>query len=131
MRTVLLLATVVGFLLTAYGLIQAYRGALRQVGVSEERLNESKRLRAEWRAAMKALGPEKTRAEADEVNARYAAMFEARGLLAPSYDNAPFQAAYEARHALRQAVEGARANLLWAGLGLVISTVASACSLYI
>ena len=131
MQTVLLVATVVGFLITAYGLIQAYRGAVRQVGVSDERLRESKRLFAEWRAETAALGRQFTEAQSEEMNARYAALFEERGLLTPSFGNAPFQAAFEARHAVRQAVEGARANLLWAGLGLVILTTASAWSLYV
>lgn len=131
MRTVLLTATIVGFLITAAGLVQAYRGAVRQVGVSEERLSEAKRLYSEWQAEARALGKRADAAKSAEVNARYAAMFDAREMLPPNYENAPFQAGFEARHALQQAVKGARVDLLWAAFGLTLSTVASAWSLYI
>lgn len=133
MRTVLFVATVVGFALTAWGIVEAYRGAVRAVRNSESRMKRRDELQAEWEAAVAAVprGSADFAETVQAVNVRYARLYKSEGLLAPSIENADRLYVHEVQHVLREAVEGARSNLLWAGVGLLISTVASAGALFV
>jgi len=129
MRTVLLVATVVGFVMTAGGIVLAYRGALQEVARSKARVARAFELWDDWHAESK-LAKERGD-DGNAVSAKYGALYEAEGITPPTWANGPFQGVMEAERIFSALVVGARANLIWAGVGLVISTAASAGSLFV
>lgn len=130
MQIVLAIATVLGFALTAGNIIAAYVGARKQLATEDERIATAGRLFTEEMAELKALS-ERTAETSTALHAKYKALYESHGLVRPSYDNLADLSAYESRRLVGVLLTASRGNLIWAGVGLLISTVASVVSLFI
>lgn len=117
-RTILLLATVGGALLAAGGLIAAYRSAKREykaAGVRVEAMGQlMKRLEADPKGDMEA----------------YRREFAEHDLEMPTWGNLVQLALFESRRLFGNIAAGSRSQLIVAGSGLLLSTFASAASLY-
>lgn len=131
-RAVFLIATIAGSLVTIYGLIAAYLAAKSESDDAAERVRKMKQLRGL---------EDRLRVEA-EVNGtigdRHEALirqskerYEAAGLIRPDYDNTVYLAAYESERLLGRVLTETKRDFIIAGVGLVISTFASAGSLFL
>lgn len=122
---------VLGLVLTVAGLALAYLGARKQLKLEDRRIDESRQLAGEERAAMDARKPEQVTAEySATIYERFEAQYAARDLIRPTYDNLPYLAAFEARRLAGIILDGSRGNLSWAGVGVILSTAASVWSLW-
>lgn len=128
MRIALIVATVVGGTLIAYGILAAFFVAQRELDRADQRAQKAERLREGWRQEHRAAGSAEER---EAINLKYQRLYQEAELLAPSYDNVDRLSGFESRRLLRQVLESTRSNLLWAGLGVLISTAASTASLVI
>jgi hypothetical protein len=122
----LAIAMVAGFLFTGGGIIAAYEGAKNQVANAETRIAESKALAAFEKQSEPMPGE-----SPEDKNARSRTLYEERDLIRPESGNLQYLSAYEAHRLLGVLLAGARTNLLVAGYGLVISTIAGVWSLYV
>lgn len=62
---------------------------------------------------------------------KYRLLYEQRGLIRPSNSNLAYLPAYEAQRVVGLTLDASRNNLLWAGVGLLISTAAGIWSLWL
>ena len=133
MRWIVSALTVTGFSLTAGGLISAFFSARRRIAVEAGRVKEMRRLAAEEAAEMKARTPDEERSPlfSSAIHARYDGLYAESGLFRPSKGNLAHMPALEAQRLLRLVFQSSRLDLGWAGLGLLLSTVASVWSLWL
>jgi hypothetical protein len=124
-RVVLIVATIMGFLLTVGGLIAAFISAAKEVEASGIRYLKSLRLAAEEKLA------NQNRLKADpsssgiDMNHEFIRRYSAEGLIRPSFGNFTYVPALEARRLLKLTLQGARVNLVVDGIGLTVSTAAT------
>lgn len=132
-RTVLLVATIVGFLVTAVGLVSAYRAAGREYRAAGERITLMRDLAEQERAehANVAQGTPEQGALNSAIHVDFDAIYAGHGLVRPSYDNVVYLAQHESQRLLGMVLSETRRDFLIAGVGLLVSTVASAGSLYL
>ncbi|MGO4594018.1 hypothetical protein AB4Z18_09375 [Leifsonia sp. 2TAF2] len=124
--------TVVGFLLTAGNLVAAFLGVRRQVSVEETRIRDSEALAEQESTEMAARTPAEITAEGSAaVHEKYRLLYEQRGLIRPNHGNLVYLPAYEAQRIVGLTLDASRDNLLWAGIGLLVSTAASVWSLWL
>lgn len=145
-RWVLFALTFVGAGITVWGLVSAYRGARREYEAAGKRLDMMTELgEAESAESEKAKDEEQRRVSAGvkdvvafnaetaksaaERHARWDVEYAKYDLLRPTYENLVYLATYEAKRLLGLVLNSTRRDFLWAGVGLVISTLASAGSL--
>lgn len=129
-RTLLVIATIAGFVITVGGLVAVWLSARREFKDASRRVDKMEELgKAELAdnpppedANMIALiGPDE---KWDAIYAKY-------GLTRPTYDNMVFLAAYESRRLLGLVLNSTRRDFLIAAFGLLISTAASVGSLFL
>ncbi|MGJ0389039.1 hypothetical protein [Microbacterium sp. CGR1] len=134
-RTVLIIATVAGFLITLGGLVAAWVGARREYADAQTRIDTLERLSAEERDESNAVNDDPNhplREVPSEVrHARWEERFAEHGLLRISYSNMPFVAAYESRRLLGLVLSSTGRDFLVAAFGLLVSTAASVGSLFL
>lgn len=124
--------TVVGFLLTAGNLLAAFLGVRRQVTVERTRISDSEALAAQERAEMDSRAPAQITAEVSAaIHEKYRLLYEQRGLIRPNYGNLAYLPAYEAQRIVGLTLDASRDNLVWAGVGLLVSTGAGIWSLWL
>lgn len=132
-RTILVIATIAGFLVTVGGLVAAYLGARREYRDSKARVDKMQEL-AEAELADNPPPPSPGDAEvlifmgADD---KWDAIYAEHDLTRPTYDNTVFLAAYESRRLLGLVLNSTRRDFLVAAFGLLISTAASVGSIYL
>jgi len=124
--------TVIGFLLTAGNLLAAFVGVRRQVAVERTRIRDSEALATQERTEMDNRPPAEITAEASAaIYEKYRLLYEQRGLIRPSNSNLAYLPAYEAQRVVGLTLDASRDNLLWAGVGLLVSTAAGIWSLWL
>lgn len=128
--------SIVGFVVTAGGIVAAYRSAKRALANEDRRVEMSERLQREEHAEHEALRAEKLEksvedSEAEAINARYESYYSEAGLVRPTLEALGHLAAYESKRLAVDVLVSTRGNLIWAGVGLLISTGASVWSLFI
>jgi hypothetical protein len=140
MTWALLVATVLGCALTVLGLVNAYRSAKNQLDVATERLRRTEELmevedkelkdfQAKTGDWMNLESPSEFYFN-PEIGARSEARFQAAGLDRP-VSNLETLPLLEMRRFLGEVFAKSRNDLLTAGLGLIVSTAASAVSLFV
>lgn len=147
LRVFLFVLTVGGAVVTIWGFVEGYRGARREYAEAQRRIDALERLsalsRAEheprmeaYRAALRA-ADDRSAVEAlhkglnDQRNSAFDAVYRSHGLSRTTAGNLTFIAAYESRRLLGLVLDSTGRDFLIAGIGLVISTVASAWSLFL
>jgi hypothetical protein len=131
-RTILLVFTIFGFLVTVGGLVAAYRSARREYSDAADRITLMRDITKREQQSHAALepGPDlDIRNEA--INQEYEQIYAKNDLVRPSYDNIVYLAQYESQRLLGMVLNGTRRDFLIAGVGLLVSTVASSGSLYL
>ena len=135
-RTILLLATIAGFLITVWGLVSAYLAAVRENKAASDRIATAAQLSAAEDDERKLI--EEKDIEQSERSAlflqlyqRYDVLYKDNDLVRPSYDNVVDLAMYESQRLLGMLLEETRRDFLIAGIGLLVSTLASVGSLYL
>ncbi|WP_426520994.1 hypothetical protein ACPPVQ_09680 [Diaminobutyricibacter sp. McL0618] len=124
---------VVGFLLTAGNLLGAFVSVRKQVSTEEQRISDSKALSEDERADMAARTAEQERdvEHSGAIQEKYNTLYDQRGLIRPSYDNLVYLSAYESKRIVGLTLDSTRDNLIWAGVGLFVSTIAGVWSLWL
>lgn len=133
-RTILLVLTIVGAGVTIYGLSAAYRSAKSEHAEAGRRLARLRELAAAEQVESERIGKrgdEETVVAHAALHAKYEGLFAAEGYTRPSYDTLPYLAQHESQHLLGRVLQETRRDFVIAGIGLVISTVASVWSLYL
>lgn len=125
LRTWLVIATIVGFLITIGGLVAAWFSARREYNDAEVRIDNLERLNREERTEERGDEP------AEERHARWTAEYQEHDLIRPTRDNVPYIAAYESRRLLGLVLKSTRRDFLVAAFGLLVSTAASVGSLFL
>lgn len=120
--------TLIGSGLTIWGLVSAYFNARREVSRAGDRIETGKRLAAEEQAAIDALSI-RTEQSTSEIHARFERKYAEHGIVRPSRAESSYLAAHETKRLVGLLLDSTRSNLIWAGVGLVLSTIASAASL--
>jgi hypothetical protein len=129
--TILALATILGFVLTLWGIVGAYTGAKRDVIESQERAATIKRLENEERAEGIADRAAEPQGDSRARIAKYEAIYADLGIVRTTNDNLPGVGARETARLLEMVVKSTRSNLIIAGFGLGASTLASLGSLFV
>lgn len=131
-RTTLLIATVVGFVVTVAGLWAAYKAAAREHRESVARIGLMREISDREDAAQDAIphGPERE-SQADAVRSEYDRQYALHGLLRPTYENIDTLALHETQRLLGMVLQETRRDFVIAGVGLLISTIASGASLFL
>lgn len=131
-RTILLVATIVGFLVTVGGLVAAYRASRREYKDAGKRITLMRELGEREQAAQAEVksGPDQGERSA-ALHAEYERIYTEHGLVRPSYDNIVYLAQHESQRLLGMVLNETRRDFVIAGIGLLVSTVASAGSLYL
>lgn len=130
--SLLVLGEVVGFALTAFGLIRAYLGARDDVRLAREK---GDRTLALWEQegkdhkAVDSLPREEREAAGLALIERYERLHEENGYPRPAGYGESHIPGREAAFVFEQALRSARPDLLLAGVGLLISTIVSVLSL--
>ncbi|TFC83861.1 hypothetical protein E3T23_00940 [Cryobacterium cheniae] len=124
--------TVLGFILTAGGLIAAYLSAKRQPGLEEKRIEKSQELSKAYMAEIAEL----TRQQSDGavgymINVRYHALYAENQLIRPTIESIEYLAAEDSKRLIEMILVSTRGNLIWAGVGLMLSSAASLWSVFI
>jgi hypothetical protein len=123
---------VVGFLLTAANLVAAFDSVRKQVSAEEKRIADSKALAQQERDEDLARPKERVTEESSTaLHEKYIQLYKARGLIRPQMDNLAYLAAYEAKRIVGLTLDSTRDNLIWAGIGLMVSTVAGVWSFWL
>jgi len=143
-RTLLLILTILGALATVWGVVGGYYAAKREVRKAEERNDKMRTLldqESEHRVRFQAeRGMDLIPIPADfrefldappEVAGPSEERFAEAGLTRPTLSRIELLSMQESVRLLRIILDSARGNLITAGLGLVLATVASAWSLYL
>lgn len=131
LRTILVLATVLGFLITVIGLVAAWYNARKQYDEAKTRIDDLERLGEQERAEAKAHQDAATREESQARYDRWTLEYERHDLIRPTYSNLPYISAYESRRLLGLLLESTRRDFLVAAFGLLVSTAASVGSLFV
>lgn len=147
-RLLLLLLTLLGAGITIYGLTDAYLGARDQLARARKRVEDlesleelERRETADRMAAYTATTP-RSRAEREAHNAakrlqdahrraQWEDIYERAGLARPTYKNLTAIPVLETQRLFEQVLESTGRDLRIAAVGLVISTVASAASIFL
>ena len=124
---------VVGFLLTAGNLVAAFLSVRKQVFKEEKRIVDSKALAEEEHAEMDARTPEQgaDAAFSAAIHEKYRIRYDERDLIRPNMGNLAYLSAYEAKRIVEMSLDSTRGNLIWAGVGLLVSTVAGVWSIWV
>lgn len=129
-RTLLVVLTIGGFLITIGGLIAAWVGARREFADASRRVDKMEEL---GKAELDDNPPPE---EANMVvligpDQKWDAIYAKHGLTRPTYDNMVFLAAYESRRLLGLVLKSTGRDFLVAAFGLLVSTGASVGSLFL
>lgn len=125
-------AFAVGFILTAWGLIGAFLAARRDLVLSEEMFQRDESIQAEEIVEAEAgIGRGWSLDEQREIIDRYRARHDANGWPRPSGYSEGARSGAEAIYILRKLLIAARNNLILAGIGLLVSSVASIVALFV
>lgn len=141
-KTALFIATIVGGIVTAWGVIGGLFTARRELNAAEERIGTMQRLMAQESEESAAHRKEHSDGlyaapwdmrqfldAPEEVAAASEARFAEAGIVRPELSKIELLPMHESVRLLRIIFSSARGDLITAGVGLVISTAASALSL--
>jgi hypothetical protein len=120
--------TIGGAAITIAGLVGAFKSAQHEVRRAGERIDIGKQLAVEEQEAINALSiraPNNTAQVHSDFEKRYAE----HDIVRPSRSETPYLAAHETKRLAGLLLESTRSNLIWAGVGLVLSTLASCLAL--
>lgn len=135
LRSFLALLTLIGFLVTIWGLFSAWRGAKREYRAADVRIMHAKRLADEQSRMREEMGNDVWVMQTDEQKKAYWAHWDAEyrkyDLDRPTAGNLQHIAAYESRRLLGLLFDSTSRDLLIAAIGLFISTLASVGSLFV
>lgn len=133
LRTLLVLLTVLGFLITVGGLIAAWVGARREYDDAQTRVDKMEGLaKAELEDVPPPPGgPDRLLIPIMGADDRWDAIYAENGLTRPTYNNTVFLAAYESRRLLGLVLNSTGRDFLIAAFGLLVSTGASVGSLFL
>lgn len=128
-RWTLFSLTLIGSGLTIWGLVSAYFNARSEVSRAGDRIETGKKLAAQEQAAIEALTVIRTQQATSEIHSRFERKYAEHDLVRPSRAESPYLAAHETKRLVGLLLDSTRSNLVWAGVGLLISTLAAAASL--
>lgn len=132
LRTVLVLATVLGFVITILGLVAAWYSARKEFDHAQARIDKMEELaKAELEDNPPPPGDRSSMILFMGRDEKWDAIYAQNGLTRPTYDNTVFLAAYESRRLLCLVLNSTRRDFLIAVGGLLISTAASVGSLFL
>lgn len=138
MRTILLIATLLGAALTVYGLIRALVEARKEATAAERRVQVMKELADEEKQEHEAVARRREAgddfdmgAENERINQAFTEKYAEHDIIRPSMGNVAHLAAYESRRLLSLVLGSTRRDFTVAIVGVVVSTAASAASLYV
>jgi len=81
---------------------------------------------------MESRPPAEITAEASAaIHEKYRLLYEQRGLIRPNNGNLAYLPAFEAQRIVGLTLDASRDNLIWAGVGLLVSTAAGVWSLWL
>jgi hypothetical protein len=145
MRETLLVGTLLGAALTIYGLLQAVLEARREYIDAQRRIEVMQRLGDEESAKHKVIMDQRygmpdshepaviarLDVETDALIAEYRAKYAAEDIIRPDMGNGAHLAAFESRRLLGLVLGSTRRDFIVAMIGVMVSTIASAASLYL
>jgi len=123
--SLLAIATILGAALSIYGLVAAYFDAARELRSAEARVAVATRLLESAQDYQSSSDLSR-----EEFDAEQNREYEAHSIEKPTYGNMPYLALIETRRLLSLLFAATRGNLITAGIGLIVSTLASVGSLF-
>lgn len=139
-QATLLTLTIVGFVVTAFGLWRIYRDARNEARAAQQRLKLMPEL-LEWERAIDArlkarfeaqgLSPASIDAGLNASRVVWDSVYARHGVVRPSYETLTELAARESQRLLDAVLLATRGDVAIALSGLSLSTIASACSLFL
>ncbi|MBF4621512.1 hypothetical protein [Clavibacter sp. VKM Ac-2542] len=130
LRALLVFLTLLGFVLTAGGLIEAAVQARRTLTREALRVRKFHELGEAEQTALES-GPDPTDSQWDQHVAQWEAEYRRHDLLRPSFDASAIAPLYEAERVVRLVLGSTVAGTVTALIGLLIGTLASVWSLWI
>jgi len=132
MQIVMLVLTLAGAGIAAWGLVSAYMGTRSQTSAANERIETRTRLQAEEKAEHAQI--DTSIRNAGDLNKaifdKYEALYSTQSIVRPTRANLPDLAALEAQRLQLDGVGSTRQGLVVAAVGLVISTAGGVLSLF-
>jgi len=138
MREILLVATLLGAALTVYGLLRALIEARVEADKATKRIDVMRALSEEERRAHQAVNARNDAdhsvdmsSENERINQEFERRYAEHDLMRPSYNGLVYLAVFESQRLMSLVLKSSRRDFMVAIIGVVISTFASAASLYL